>query len=150
MSEGKLDIIVFGATGFTGKLCVEHLLANYKLNDVQSKSQSDTFKIGLAGRNMDKLKTMLTGSDSSDKEKFELIQCDSFNAEQIKSMVSRTNVIATTVGPYAVFGEKLIEICAQNGCDYIDLTGTYTQQQPHKQKTPNTHRTKEKYTGSNR
>eukprot|EP01084_Bolivina_argentea_P295377 508502_1 len=118
----KLDLILFGATGFTGKLCIKHLVDNY-CNDKYN------MKFGLAGRNMDKLKCILnsiTEIDEKEKESyFELIECDSFNEKQIKSMISKTNTIITTVGPYSVYGEELIKLCSINGCDYVDLTGEF-------------------------
>ena len=117
-----LDLILFGATGFTGKLCMRHIIENY-CNDKYS------FKFGLAARNMDKLRCTLNGFQQIDENKketyFELIECDSFNDKQLNAMISKTKVIITTVGPYCVYGEKLIKICSENGCDYIDLTGEF-------------------------
>eukprot|EP01084_Bolivina_argentea_P024100 44967_1 len=118
-SSDKLDLVLFGATGYTGKFCVEHLLENY------CSDEKTNYKFGLAARNMDKLKVIVNSfiHENKNAEKFELIECDILDSKQVTSVIQRTNVCITTVGPYNVYGENLITICAQNGVDYVDLTG---------------------------
>ena len=108
----EFDIIVWGASGFTGRLVVAYLFQNYGVD-------SD-IKWAMAGRNKQKLKQVrLEVANNS----LPIIIADGNNEASLKDMVIRTKVICTTVGPYAIYGSKLVSSCVKNGTDYCDLSG---------------------------
>ena len=109
-SERDLDIVVYGATGFVGRLTAEYL----------ARSAPSGVRIGLAGRSADKLARV---KEEIGKEDFDVIVADSQDADALEQMARRTKVVATTVGPYRQYGEKLVAACASVGTHYADLTG---------------------------
>ena len=108
----KYDIVVFGASGYTGRLVAEYLQQEYANTDL---------KWAMAGRSLDKLASVRTALGIS--ESVELVSVDSDNAASVGQMVSDCKVVITTVGPYQLYGEELIKQCAQQGTDYVDLSG---------------------------
>ena len=114
MSETKkYDFIVFGATGFTGKLVVEYLVERYLGNP--------KIKWALAGRNLEKLKSVAKSKNVPDD--ICLFTADSNDKTSIENLVSKTKCILTVVGPYQLYGNNIIESCAKFGTDYVDLCG---------------------------
>ena len=113
MSERKFDVIVFGATGYTGKLVAEYMKDEY--------GDDESIKWAIAGRNMDKL--MLVKNDLGLKDEIEMIEVDSSDIDALNKMTSSTKCVLTTVGPYQLYGSDLVQSCASNGTDYVDLTG---------------------------
>jgi len=114
-SKRKYDVVVFGATGFTGRLVAEYLAEHYESG----------LKWALAGRNQSKLELLraeLTGRWKHVGQ-VPLIVADSFDGEALTAMAKSTKVVCTTVGPYAKYGEALVQACAAEGTDYCDLTG---------------------------
>ena len=107
--QRELDIVVFGATGFVGKLTAEYL----------AKHAPQGVKIGLGGRSEEKLARVKSelGKD------WPTIVADSSDPAALKALAERCRVVATTVGPYRKYGLPLVEACADAGTDYIDLTG---------------------------
>ena len=109
----KYDFVIYGATGFTGKLVVEYAIKQYNNNNEVSWA--------IAGRNNEKLEHV--------KEKYNLpsnigkIVVDSNDQDSIDEMVSQTKCVLTTVGPYQLYGEKIIKTCISTGTDYVDLCG---------------------------
>lgn len=114
MGDREFDLVLMGATGFTGKLVAEHLLRRH--------GASGALKWALAGRSLDKLEAVRAdlGTAAAD---LPLIEADSFDRTSLDAMTVRARVILTTVGPYALYGEALVASCAANGTDYCDLTG---------------------------
>jgi short subunit dehydrogenase-like uncharacterized protein len=114
--QGKreFDIIVQGATGFTGTLVAEYLLRQY--------GADGDLRWALAGRSEDKLREVREklGSAASDVD---LIVADSFDKIALRSLCERTHVVLTTVGPYALYGSDLVEACVNSGTHYCDLAG---------------------------
>jgi short subunit dehydrogenase-like uncharacterized protein len=110
-AQREFDIVLYGATGFVGKLTAEYL----------SRAGSDA-RIALAGRSPDKL---LGVRDSlGDKaQSWELITADASQPSTLNAMAARTQVVVTTVGPYLKYGLPLVAACAAAGTDYADLTG---------------------------
>jgi short subunit dehydrogenase-like uncharacterized protein len=106
--ERQYDIIVWGASGFTGKLVVDYLATQYGASNL---------KWAVAGRNEAKLKQVLGGRD------LPIVQADSNDRDSIHRLVQQARVILTTVGPYARYGSSLVEACAEHGTHYCDLTG---------------------------
>ena len=109
----KYDFVIYGATGFTGKLVVEYAINQYTNNNEISWA--------IAGRNNEKLEHV--------QEKYNLpsdigkILVDSNDQGSIDEMVSQTKCVLTTVGPYQLYGEKIIKTCISTGTDYVDLCG---------------------------
>ncbi len=109
----KYDFIVFGATGFTGKLVVEYLVERYLGNP--------EIKWALAGRNLEKLKSVAKSKNVPDD--ICLFTADSNDKTSVENLVSKTRCILTVVGPYQLYGNNIIESCAKSGTDYVDLCG---------------------------
>jgi short subunit dehydrogenase-like uncharacterized protein len=107
------DLIVYGASGFTGRLVAEHLLGNY--------GATGEIKWAMAGRNTGKLAEVrdLIGGPSD----LPLIAADASDPASLKAMAESAKVIISTVGPYQLYGEALVAACAAAGTDYVDLCG---------------------------
>ena len=112
-STKKFDFVVYGATGFTGKLVVEYLVSKY--GDDQNISWA------MAGRSIEKLQSVK--DDIGVNADIELIQVDSNDISSIDNLMSQTRCILTTVGPYQLYGNHIIAACASSGTDYVDLCG---------------------------
>lgn len=110
--DQPLDIVVFGATGFVGRLTAEHL----------ARSAPDGVRIGLGGRSLQKLMAVRDGLGPRAAH-WELVVADTGDPASLESLCGRTRVVATTVGPYLKFGLPLVEACARTGTHYADLTG---------------------------
>jgi short subunit dehydrogenase-like uncharacterized protein len=104
------DLIVFGATGFTGRLVAEHLL--------KAHGVGGALNWAIAGRNPDKLAAVRR--DIGAPQALPLLQAD---ASDSAALVPRARVVLSTVGPYQLHGEPLVRACAQAGTDYVDLCG---------------------------
>ena len=113
MSQADFDIIVYGATGFTGRLVAEYLNDRY--------GADGEVKWAMAGRSADKLAAVR--AEMGIPESVELVVADSNDAEAVTAMANRTKAIITTVGPYQLYGNTLVEVCAKTGTDYLDLCG---------------------------
>ncbi|MER7556770.1 saccharopine dehydrogenase NADP-binding domain-containing protein [Nocardioides sp. NPDC126508] len=105
-----LDIVLFGATGFTGGLVAGYL----------AEHAPDGLRWALAGRSLSRLEAVRDELGSADVE---LIQADVNDAASLAALAARARVVITTVGPYLEFGEPLVKACAEAGTDYVDLTG---------------------------
>jgi short subunit dehydrogenase-like uncharacterized protein len=114
MSEREFDIVLMGATGFTGRLVAEHLVRRHGVGG--------QLKWALAGRSREKLETMRLELGET-AAGLPLLVADSHDRESLDAMVRRTSVVCTTVGPYALHGSDLLAACAENGTDYCDLSG---------------------------
>jgi len=113
--DRSLDLVLFGATGFTGGLTADYLAAHGPTG----------LRWGLAGRNREKLEKVrrrLAAADPALAE-MELLVADATDATALAEVAARTRVVITTVGPYQQHGEPLVAACAQAGTDYVDLTG---------------------------
>ena len=108
----KYDIVVFGASGYTGRLVAEYLQQEYAHTELNW---------AMAGRSLEKLASVRTALGIPDS--VELVSVDSDDAASVRQMVSDCKVVITTVGPYQLYGEKLIRQCAEQGTDYVDLSG---------------------------
>ncbi|MFK8046891.1 MAG: trans-acting enoyl reductase family protein [Halioglobus sp.] len=116
MKKREFDIVVWGATGFTGKLVAEYLMEQYGL--------SGDLTWAIAGRNQDKLEEVRNSLlDGADVEALPIIVADSNDSNSIEALAARSKVICTTVGPYALYGTSLVKACVDAGTDYCDLAG---------------------------
>jgi short subunit dehydrogenase-like uncharacterized protein len=107
------DFVVYGATGFTGKLVVEYLVHKY--------SNNSQIKWALAGRNLEKLESVAASKNVPNGTG--LLVVDSNDIASIEEMVSKTKCVLTTVGPYQLYGNDVVSACAKSGTDYVDLCG---------------------------
>ena len=107
-------IIVQGATGFTGTLVAEYLLRKYGVDG--------DLKWALAGRSKKKLRLVRDGLGLN-ASTLDLIVADSFDKDALRNMTSRTCVVLTAVGPYALYGDDLVAACVETGTHYCDLAG---------------------------
>ena len=114
MDSKSLDIILFGATSFVGKITTQYLLTEIGLGN--------NVKWAIAGRSLQKLK-QFKAELGSKAEAIPVIVADSSDSASLTKMCQQTRVVLSTVGPYALYGESLIEACVNNGNDYCDLTG---------------------------
>jgi short subunit dehydrogenase-like uncharacterized protein len=112
-SSSKFDIVVYGATGFTGQLVAEYLAAHYI-------GKSDP-KWAMAGRSLDKLASVRDAIGAP--ADMPLIVADAGDPASLKAMVDQTRSVLTTVGPYQLYGSELVAACAATGTDYLDLCG---------------------------
>src|SRR5882757_6049202 len=111
--SSKFDIIVYGATGFTGQLVAEYLAAHYA-------GKGDP-KWAMAGRSRDKLASVRDAIGAPADTA--LIVADASDPVSLKAMVDQTRLVLTTVGPYQLYGSDLVAACAASGTDYLDLCG---------------------------
>ena len=107
------DIVLWGATGFTGRLVADYLVRNYVGGE-------GGVRLALAGRNKEKLEGIAAEIGAPE---LPILIGDSFDAESLSSIASRAEVLISTVGPYAKYGAEIVAACVRNGTDYCDLTG---------------------------
>ncbi|HEV7650089.1 MAG TPA: saccharopine dehydrogenase NADP-binding domain-containing protein [Actinophytocola sp.] len=116
MSVGReFDIVLFGATGFTGGLTAEYLAAN----------APNGCRWALAGRNEAKLEALRSRLAAINPAcaSLDLLLADATDAASLRAVAARSRTVVTTVGPYLNYGEPLVAACADEGTDYLDLTG---------------------------
>jgi short subunit dehydrogenase-like uncharacterized protein len=116
--EREFEIVIWGASGFTGKLTAEYLLAEYGV--------SNGLRWAIGGRNpakMEAVRQELAQSTGVECGSLPIVLGDSDDMNFLVELAGRTRVVCTTVGPYAKYGSKLVEACAQSGTAYCDLTG---------------------------
>jgi short subunit dehydrogenase-like uncharacterized protein len=114
-TDRDFDIVVFGATGFTGELTAAYLAEHAPAG----------CRWALAGRNQAKLEAVREKLAEIDPAcaKLPLLHADAGDADSLKAVAESTKVVVTTVGPYLLYGEPLVAACAEAGTDYVDLTG---------------------------
>jgi short subunit dehydrogenase-like uncharacterized protein len=113
MSSSKFDIVVYGATGFTGQLVAEYLAARYK--------GDSGLKWAMAGRSKDKLAAVRDAIGAPADTA--LIVADAGDPASLQAMVEQTKSVISTVGPYLLYGDGLLAACVAAGVDYFDLCG---------------------------
>lgn len=114
MPENKqFDFVLFGATSFVGKILCEYMINTYSDGSVNW---------AIAGRSASKIATLKSELGEKAQAIPEII-ADSNNEQSLLAMCEQAKVIVSTVGPYALYGEALVKVCAESGTDYCDLTG---------------------------
>lgn len=108
----EFDIVLFGATGFVGRLTAHHVAAH----------APEGTRIALAGRSIDRLEAVRAGLGPGASQ-WPLVVVDAADAAGLRALAARTRVVCTTVGPYAKYGLPLVAACAAEGTHYCDLTG---------------------------
>ena len=107
----ELDLVVYGATGFTGRLVAEYL----------AQRNGHGLRWAMAGRNADKLAAVR--DEIAAPKDIPLVVADASAPDSLHDMVARTRCVITTVGPYQLYGTPLVDACARAGTDYVDLCG---------------------------
>ncbi|MFL9875786.1 saccharopine dehydrogenase family protein [Paraburkholderia megapolitana] len=115
MTARDYDLVVFGATSFVGQILTRYL-SEYL------SSGAETLRWAIAGRSESKLKSVRDSLGAAGQS-LPIIVADAADEAQLQAMCTRTRVVVSTVGPYALYGEPLVKVCAQSGTDYCDLTG---------------------------
>ena len=107
----RFDIVIWGASSFTGKLVTEYFFKKFGSNKI---------KWAIAGRNKEKLENIRL--EVADK-KIPILIADSFDKKSLSLIVEKTKVICSTVGPYSLYGSLLVELCVKYSTNYCDITG---------------------------
>ena len=116
MAKREFDVILWGATGFTGQLVAEYLTRTY--------GTDRELKWALGGRSAEKLEQVRRQILAEGQhQELELVIADSNDPASLETMVQRTSVVCSTVGPYAKYGTPLVAACVAAGTHYCDLTG---------------------------
>ena len=110
------DIVLFGATGYTGRLVAEVLQS--------FNTAAQPLRWAMAGRSLEKLKTVRAAIGAP--ESLPLLVAEATDAVAIGELVRQTRLVITTVGPYQRYGDVLVDACAREGTDYVDLCGEST------------------------
>lgn len=113
MSDKTYDVVVYGASGYTGRLVAEYMAQRY--------GAGGDVRWAMAGRSADKLAQVR--DEIGAPADTPIVVADANDAESMKAMVASTRVVCTTVGPYQLYGEPLVAACAEHGTDYVDLCG---------------------------
>ncbi len=111
--DSEFDVVVWGATGFTGRLAAEKLAAR--------AGRGSDLRWAIGGRNKAKLEGVRAGLGSA-AENVPIIIGDSHDAASLEALVARTNVVCSTVGPYAMYGSELLGACVRAGTHYCDIS----------------------------
>lgn len=115
MTQSNYDLVVFGATSFVGQILTRYL-AEYL------STQQEQLRWAIAGRSQHKLQEVKNGLGALG-ESLPILIADASNQADLNALCAQTRVVVSTVGPYALYGEPLIQACVNNGTDYCDLTG---------------------------
>lgn len=114
MGEAReFDIIIYGASGFTGRLVAEYLNERY--------GEDPSLSFALAGRSLAKLASVR--DEMGLPVDTPLVEADADRPDSLRGMARRARVIITTVGPYQLYGSDLVAACVETGTDYVDLCG---------------------------
>ena len=113
MANRQYDLVVWGATGFTGEWVAKHLYDHHN---------GSGLKWALAGRNKNKLANVQDFIGDTERT-VPCILADSDDLDSLRALAKKATSIITTVGPYAYYGSKLVQACAEEGTHYVDLAG---------------------------
>lgn len=109
--DSEYDLVIYGASGFTGRLVSEYVAAKY----------GNSIKWGLAGRDLKRLASVR--DEIRAPADTPLIHADSDNAASLQELAGRTRAVISTAGPFQLYGSKLVAACARSGTDYLDISG---------------------------
>lgn len=111
MSSRPFDLIIFGATGFTGRQAAEYL----------SRNVPPGLRWAIAGRDRKRLEDVANGL--SGLRPGAVLVADALNESEVDGLARRSRVILTTAGPFTLYAEHLVEACVRHGTHYLDITG---------------------------
>jgi len=121
-NQRKYDVVVFGCTGYTGGLVVDHLAKTYDSKNLEGKK----LNWAISGRSLEKLNKVR--DEILAKYLIESLDCivaDTSKFDQVEQVVNQTKVVVSTVGPYNSLGNEVVNACALYGTDYVDITGEF-------------------------
>src|SRR5882757_2157288 len=113
----EYDIVVFGASGFTGQFVVEELARS---------AGHEAIKWAISGRSGEKLTRVLTAATHEtgiDVTNIATIEADIQSDESLRAMTARTRLVLNTVGPYRLFGEQVVRACVETATNHLDISG---------------------------
>jgi short subunit dehydrogenase-like uncharacterized protein len=115
VKEREFDLVIFGATGFTGQMAAVYVAKRY----------GDDFKWAIAGRRRSALQNVKDKATAINPKvtNLSIIIADTNDRESLEAMVKQTKVIISTAGPFAKYGSELVELCSVHGTHYCDITG---------------------------
>lgn len=111
MTEPTFDIVVYGATSFVGQIMTRYMHEQFR---------DGSIKWAIAGRSRSKLNKL---SEDAGLSGIEILVADANDEAALQAICARTKVVVSTVGPYALYGDALVKVCATSGTHYCDLTG---------------------------
>ncbi len=115
MKAPAYDLVVFGATSFVGQILTRYLAEHFATG-------SDSLRWAIAGRSAAKLEALKRELGELGQG-LPIIVADAASASRLQALCAQTTLVVSTVGPYALYGEPLIQACAESGTDYCDLSG---------------------------
>ena len=113
MKERELDLVVFGATGFTGTYILKQVLATAKPG----------LRVGAAGRNERKINAVLEKLGGNSSSVVTVVVCDVNDPQSLRAMASRTRLVINAVGPYRHYGEQVVKACVEESTHHLDICG---------------------------
>lgn len=120
----EFDVIIFGASGFTGQFVVEEMAVSVEMDSLY---KTNNIRWAIAGRNRDKLAEVLKEAEKNTKldwcTNVPIILADVSDPQSLLDMCNRTRLVMTVVGPYRFFGEPLVKACVEAGTNYVDISG---------------------------
>lgn len=121
MAEDLVDLVILGASGFTGK----YVLREFLKFATSSPHSAQPRKIAIAGRSKKKLAAALTWAsrDLGSISSVPIYEADVSSVESLVSLCKKTKVLVSCVGPYRKYGRPVVEACVEAGVDYLDITG---------------------------
>ncbi|CAI8591866.1 unnamed protein product [Vicia faba] len=123
-NAAKFDVIILGASGFTGKYVLKEALKFLNNQSSSSSSQSPLTSIAIAGRNPTKLsQTLKWSSHPNPPPSIPILPADTSDPSSLRSLSSQTRLILNCVGPFRLHGEPVVSACVDSGCDYLDICG---------------------------
>lgn len=107
----RIDITIYGATGFTGTLIAKYLMG---------KQIDQSFTLGLAGRNLSKIRSKFP---SINEQLVSFIEASNDDEQSLHNMCKRTKIVVNCVGPFDLYGRAVVKACVEESCHYMDITG---------------------------
>src|ERR1051325_10878738 len=112
MSQRQYDVVLYGASGFTGRQTVQYFAANTRLTDV---------RWAIAGRNRQALEAARAQAGDSARSA-DILVADAQDQQAVDDIVSRTRILLTTAGPFSLYGSKIVDACVRFKTHYVDIT----------------------------
>lgn len=127
LNKRKYDILVFGATGFTGKFVLEELIRTQQYPDDSALLENNKdFRLAIAGRNLAKLQDLVSAFKKKYPDYSQNIDCleaDVSDFEKVSQATKQASVVISCVGPFSLYGEPIVKACVLNSTHYVDITG---------------------------
>lgn len=121
-SPRAYDVVVFGASGFTGQYVALDLAREVMLKN-KTRAKKDQLKIAIAGRNQAKLESILHMVHEHVSMDIPILLADATDAQSMFQLCAQARVILNCTGPFRFYGEKVVQACIQTATNYLDITG---------------------------